>query len=758
MMTTSVRIRLGPVDDSITKKNNSRKESTNPYETMVDAADDGLFILDVVADSEELRFTQTNDAYRQLVDHEDTDFHGEPPREALGPHGATVYGYGLEAIEEAETVEYEQHLDTSDRSAKWETTLKPVVEDGTVTRLVGTAREQDDVDNREETLDVSSAQLELVLAASNLGSYHWNVEDDEIEFGDRVPKMFEDDPAAFSGSLSEWNDRVHPDDYARMQSDLEEFLSGEYDFAEDEYRVRSNNAEWTWVRSFNKVVERGDGGHAKRVVGVLQDITERKRRRQELRRLKERLELAVDGANLGVWDWDLRTDSVQFNDNWATMLDYDPDEIDSDLDEWEQRVHPDDIDRVNEVLEKHLDGETEYYDTEHWMRTADGEWKWIRDIGRVFERDVDGNPVRAVGIHLDIDERKQSEEALENAREALRQVIDLVPDFIFVKNSRGEYIIANEATAEAFGVEPGEVGGREEGEILPDSAQEEEFRGDDREVLESGEPKQVEEELHTADGEIRLLQTTKMPYEVPGSGEDAILGYARDVTELKRYEQTLERQRDSLGVLNKVVRHDVRNDLQLVQAYSELLEDHIEDGGEEYVRQVQEAARDAVEITETARDVTEVLLQSGTNRSPVQLRYVIKEQIDEIRSSNERALVTLDGSVPEVEVLADEMLESVFRNLLNNAVVHNDKKIPEVVVSVTVDDAIQVRVADDGPGIPDDRKEEIFDEGETGVDSDSTGLGLFLVHTLVERYEGDVWIEDNDPEGSVFVVELPLND
>ncbi|WP_436902002.1 PAS domain-containing protein [Halovenus halobia] len=744
------------MDDSIAETDGSERESTDPYETMVNAADDGLFILDVAADSGEVRFSRTNDTYRQLVGHEDTELHGKTPREALGPLGTTVSERGLEAVEEGDPVEYEQRFATSDQSVRWETTLKPVLEGGGVVQLVGTAREQDEPDPLGAGLDVSTEQLELVLEASKLGIYDWNVVEDEITFGDRVPELFEADPAEFDGSLSEWHDRVHPADYARMEADLEGFLAGDRDFAKDEYRVRSSDGEWTWVQSFNKVVERGADGRATRVVGVLQDITERKQRQQELQRLKERLELAVGGANLGVWDWDLQTDVVQFNDNWATMLGYDPDDISPTLEEWEQRVHPEDIDRVNAVLERHLDDETEYYDTEHRMRTASGEWKWIQDIGRVVERDADGEPLRAVGIHLDIDERKQSEEALENAREGLRQIIDLVPDFIFVKNSRGEYLIANEATAEAFGVEPGEVGGHEEDEVLPDSDQGEEFRGDDREVLETGEPKEIQEELVTADGDTRLLQTTKMPYEVPGSGEEAILGYARDVTELKRYEQTLERQRDNLEVLNKVVRHDVRNDLQLVQVYSELLEDHVEEGGQEYVQQVREAAQDAVKITETARDVTEVLLQSGTNRSPVQLRYVIEEQIDEIRSSYEGALVTLDGTVPEVEVLADEMLESVFRNLLNNAVIHNDKELPEVEVSVDVGEAVQVRVADNGPGIPDDRKGEIFDEGETGVDSNSTGLGLFLVHTLVERYEGTVWIEDNEPEGSVFVVELPV--
>lgn len=738
-----------------TSTGGDHREAQSLFETMVQTTDDGLFVLAVGADSGDLTFERVNPAYRELTGHEDGTLRGNSPEDALGTHGSTVSERGLEAVERGEPVEYEQRRNTDDGTVLWETTLQPIAEDGSVTRLVGTAREWE-----AKQLDrgpVSSEQLEHVLAASELGIYDWHVASDEVTFGDRIPTLFENDPDTFDGSISEWRERVHPDDLARMESDLEEFLGGASDFTEDEYRVRSSSGEWTWVRSYNRVVERDDDGNALRVVGILQDITERKQQQQQLQRLKERLELAVNGAGLGVWDWNVQTDEVQFNDNWATMLGYDPADIDLSLEEWEERVHPDDIEPVWEALDAHLGGETEYYDTEHRMQTADDDWKWIRDNGRVVERDEDGTPVRAVGIHLDIDERKQSEKALENAREGLREIIDLVPDYIFVKNSRGEYIMANEATAEALGVEPGEVGGREEDDILPNSDQGEEFRGDDREVLETGEPKQIQEELKTADGDTRLLQTTKIPYEVPGSGEDAILGYGRDVTELKQYEQTLERQRDNLEVLNKVVRHDVRNDLQLVQVYSELLEDHIEGDGEEYVQKVQEAARDAVSITETARDVTEVLLQSGTTRSPVNLRYVLEEQVDEVRASYQRALVTLGGTVPEVEVLADEMLESVFRNLLTNAIVHNDKEVPEVEVSVSVDDAIQVRVADNGPGIPDDRKERIFDEGETGVGSDSTGLGLFLVETLVERYEGDVWIADNEPEGSVFVVELPIN-
>lgn len=84
-----------------------------------------------------------------------------------------------------------------------------------------------------------------------------------------------------------------------------------------------------------------------------------------------------------------------------------------------------------------------------------------------------------------------------------------------------------------------------------------------------------------------------------------------------------------------------------------------------------------------------------------------------------------------------------------------DKEFPEVTVSATPDEeVVRVRVADNGPGIPSDQKEQIFEEGEKGLDSEGTGLGLYLVRTLVDRYGGDVWVEDNEPEGSAFIVEL----
>ncbi|MDY6776169.1 MAG: HAMP domain-containing sensor histidine kinase, partial [Halobacteria archaeon] len=123
------------------------------------------------------------------------------------------------------------------------------------------------------------------------------------------------------------------------------------------------------------------------------------------------------------------------------------------------------------------------------------------------------------------------------------------------------------------------------------------------------------------------------------------------------------------------------------------------------------------------------------------------------------------GDIPDVDVRANDLLSTVFRNLLNNSVQHNDKPTPRVEVSAEIDNVggrIIVCVADNGPGIPDGRKQEVFGKGEKGLESEGTGVGLYLVNTLVESYGGDVWVEDNpdapDGEGTVFVVELQAAD
>ena len=228
--------------------------------------------------------------------------------------------------------------------------------------------------------------------------------------------------------------------------------------------------------------------------------------------------------------------------------------------------------------------------------------------------------------------------------------------------------------------------------------------------------------------------------------------------ERQAYERRLEKQRDDLETLNQVLRHDIRNDLQIVLAYADLLADHVEAGsdGEDYLETLQDSASQAVELTKTAREMADVMLANADGQRQIRLRPLITDVVADVQSQHADADVSVAGPLPETAVLANEMLESVFRNLVKNAVQHNDKAVPEVTVSVR-DNAseVTVRVADNGPGVPDAQKDEIFGKGKRGLDSAGTGLGLYLAQTLVDAYGGDIWVEDNDPEGAVFVVTLP---
>ncbi|MFD1598699.1 ATP-binding protein [Halobellus rarus] len=376
-------------------------------------------------------------------------------------------------------------------------------------------------------------------------------------------------------------------------------------------------------------------------------------------------------------------------------------------------------------------------------------------------------------------ERMARQRELERERDRFEALFQGVPEPVVDVEITDESTVlrdANEAFETTFGHAVEDVVGEDINDlIVPDDA----GMADEADAIdgEAAAGEQITRQIRrdARDG-VREFLFRSAPIDAEGDVSRQF-GVYIDITDRNEYEARLREQRDNLDTLNQVLRHDIRNDLQLVTAYADLLTEVCEqrDGEEDseeraYLEKISESAAHAVELTETARNMADVMLTDETERKPMRLRTALESELETLRSETDAVVVT-DGTVPDVTVSANEILGSVFRNLLTNAVQHNDKDLPEVRVSATVDGGdgvVRVRVADNGPGIPDDRTEQIFGRGEKGLQSGGTGLGLYLVQTLVDTYGGDVWVEDGEdasvpngasddsPTGAVFVVELPL--
>lgn len=140
-----------------------------------------------------------------------------------------------------------------------------------------------------------------------------------------------------------------------------------------------------------------------------------------LRESESRQELALQGADLGTWDWDASTDRVIYSQRWAEIVGYSQVELEPVLGTWVSRIHPDDLADTLKALQSHMDGREDFYESEHRLLNKAGEWVWVLDRGKVMERDSLGLPLRACGTHMDITRHKQLEHERTQAEIQLHQ-------------------------------------------------------------------------------------------------------------------------------------------------------------------------------------------------------------------------------------------------------------------------------------------------------------------------------------------------
>jgi signal transduction histidine kinase len=253
-------------------------------------------------------------------------------------------------------------------------------------------------------------------------------------------------------------------------------------------------------------------------------------------------------------------------------------------------------------------------------------------------------------------------------------------------------------------------------------------------------------ELHVIGGdgeEIPVeIGTSRLEFE----GEETVYGVFRDITDRREAEEREE-------FLHSLLRHDVKNKAHIVQGYLEIMEDYdMQEEVREFLMKAENGLREGMEIIEKVRTLREAQDESV---EAVGIKEVMREVLEEAREMAGEEGVEIEGDTPDedLEVRGGPLLSQVFTNIVGNAIQHSEGDVVRVRWDASEGD-VTCSVEDDGVGIPEGDRDKIFDRGYTTDDERGTGLGMFLVETLLEIYGGGIEVGDSELGGAKFDVHL----
>jgi two-component system NtrC family sensor kinase len=269
----------------------------------------------------------------------------------------------------------------------------------------------------------------LVSAAVAEGIYEWDIEKNSLWVSERLVEIF-----GFEGrklTAGDWNELVHPDDFAPYRTALRDLFKGLTPRLDCEYRVKHSDGAYRWVED-RAVAARNRAGRAIRLTGAINDVTERKATEQALRDNQERYSLVSQAVAEGVYDWNVEQNTLFVSSRLMEIFRFEGSGLSSE--DWYGLVHADDRERYRGALRTCFKGETSRVACEYRILVRSGEYGWVEDHGLPI-RNSAGRAIRLVGAVSDITERKAAEAAL---REALEQQTATAEVLGVINSSPGE--------------------------------------------------------------------------------------------------------------------------------------------------------------------------------------------------------------------------------------------------------------------------------------------------------------------------------
>ncbi|MGE5464284.1 MAG: ATP-binding protein, partial [Syntrophothermus sp.] len=502
----------------------------------------------------------------------------------------------------------------------------------------------------------------------------------------------------------------------------------------------------------------------------------------------ERLRLSLQAANQGLYDLNVQTGDAIVNREYAQMLGYDPETFVETNARWIERLHPADRESVAKAYQDYVNGLRPDYRIEFRQKTRDCNWKWILSLGRVIEYDEQERPLRMMGTHTDITERKQAEDALKRNEHVLRLFVEHSPASIAMFDREMRYIVASRRYLVDYRLSDQEdLTGRSHYEVFPEMP--ERWKDIHRRCLRGAIEKAEEDPFPREDGRLDWVRWEIHPWYEESGNVGGLILFSEVITERKQVQDDLRLLNLSLEqrVMERTLElwhanrakdeflanmsHELRTPLNAILGLSEsLLEQRRGHLNDRQIQSIELIASSGRHLLSLINDILEVSkIEAGKlqlHTGSVSVRELCDSSLNFIKELALKKLIAVEFTQEDglSTIQADpQRIKQILINLLTNAV----KFTPErgrvgLDVSINTDrDRILFTVSDTGIGIAAEDLKKLFTPF-TQLDSSlarqytGTGLGLSLVRKLTELHGGSVEVESETGRGSRFTVALPL--
>ncbi len=525
-----------------------------------------------------------------------------------------------------------------------------------------------------------------------------------------------------------------------------------------EARIIDRNNTEKWIATNGKVFY-DQSGNPVRMLGVLQDITERKRSEILLQLSHHQLNTAMDATKLGTFDMNAETqEKYNFSPRFFEIFGYDhkTERIDSQV--LEKHIDHDFMEIRRAALNKATETGDLHYQTKINLR--DGTSRWIEFYGRLMES-TPGRNAYISGTVRDITVHKNYEKNISESEKRYRFLADSMPQIVWISESDGRLTYFNQATMDYSGKNYNTfLEGNGWLDIVHPDEKEENIRVWAESVT-SKTPFVFEHRFRHKSGSYRWFLSRAFPQLDEAGSVNRWVGTSTDIDDMKRQD---EHKNDFIKIAN----HELKTPVTTIKGYVQLLKKMRANSDDKFLLNSLETIDNQVtKLNLLIGDMLDLSrIESGTlplNRKPLSLLKLVTETIEDIKASDQSHQIHFELSHDkDIEVFADrDRIAQVISNLLTNAIKYSPHAT-EVQVTMDVEnDTATVSVQDYGIGMDSAELDKIFDRfyrvsGADEVTFPGFGIGLYIARDIMERHGGRVWVESTKNVGSTFYFSLPI--